>query len=70
MATLSNFDDLPDDGYVRQSDLIPSPVPFSSATLWRKVKNQTFPAPVKLGERITAWKVSDIREWLDAQKRA
>jgi len=60
--------ELPATGYVRQAQLIPAPVPFSSATLWRKVKAGTFPAPVKLSERVTAWKVESIREWLDAQR--
>ena len=49
---------LPETGYVRQSQLIPAIFPFSSATLWRKVKAGTFPQPVKLGPRITAWKVA------------
>ena len=31
-------DGLPATGYIRQSHLIPSILPFSSATLWRKVK--------------------------------
>ena len=57
----------PTTGYVRQSSLIPTPVPFSSATLWRKVKSGQFPAPVKLSERVTAWRVEDVRQWLDAQ---
>jgi prophage regulatory protein len=52
---------LPAIGYVRQSQLIPAIFPFSSATLWRKVKDGTFPKPVKLGPRITAWRVDDIR---------
>jgi prophage regulatory protein len=52
---------LPETGYVRQSQLIPVIFPFSSATLWRKVKAGTFPRPVKLGPRITAWKAEDIR---------
>ncbi len=55
---------LPDSGYVRQAQLIPAIFPFSSATLWRKVKAGTFPKPVKLGPRITAWKVDDIRALL------
>lgn len=55
---------LPETGYVRQSQLIPAIVPFSSATLWRKVSAGTFPAPVKLSERVTAWKADDIREYL------
>lgn len=55
---------LPDTGYVRQSQLVPSIVPFSAATLWRKVKNGTFPKPVKLSERVTAWPVEAIRQYL------
>ena len=42
-------------------------VPFSSATLWRKVRSGDFPAPVKLSERITAWRVEDITAWLQQQ---
>lgn len=61
------FGELPATGYVRQSQLIPAPVPFSSATLWRRVKAGTFPKPVKLSERVTAWRVEDVRQWLDAQ---
>ncbi len=55
---------LPDTGYLRQAQLIPGIFQFSSATLWRKVKAGTFPKPVKLGARITAWRVEDIREVL------
>jgi predicted DNA-binding transcriptional regulator AlpA len=55
---------LPSTGYVRQSQLIPNILPFSPATLWRKVKNGSFPAPVKLSERITAWNVNDIKDWM------
>jgi predicted DNA-binding transcriptional regulator AlpA len=55
---------MPITGYMRQSQLIPAIFPFSSATLWRKVKAGTFPKPIKLGPRITAWRVEDIRELL------
>jgi predicted DNA-binding transcriptional regulator AlpA len=55
---------LPATGYVRQSQLIPAIFPFSSATLWRKVKAGTFPKPVKLGPRITAWRVEDIHAFI------
>lgn len=51
-------------GYLRQSQLIPHLLPFSKATLWRKVKDGTFPTPVKLSTRITAWRISDIEEWM------
>ena len=74
----SVFDTLPDAAYVRQSQLIRdtnnpdsnAPLPFSSPTLWRRVKDGTFPKPIKLGERCTAWKVGDIRQWLAEQAAA
>jgi predicted DNA-binding transcriptional regulator AlpA len=66
MATKDqSWGSLPESGYIRQSQLIPSIFPFSSATLWRKVKEGTFPKPVKLGQRITAWRVEDIRNLME-----
>lgn len=59
---------LPETGYIRQAQLIPGIIPFSSATLWRKVKAGTFPAPVKLSERVTAWNVESIRAWMEGCK--
>lgn len=69
---LTQNGDLPATGYIRQSQLVKDPkhpervaiLPFSSATLWRKVKEGAFPSPVKLSERITAWRVEDIRAWM------
>lgn len=68
--TATTFDHLPDTGYLRQAQLIPHVVPFSSATLWRKCKTGQFPQPVRLSERVTAWRVGDVRAWLvQAQER-
>jgi predicted DNA-binding transcriptional regulator AlpA len=67
MQTTSSFDNLPESGYVRQAQLIPDVVPFSSATLWRRVKLGEFPKPIKLSTRVTAWRVSDVRAFLQAQ---
>lgn len=66
-ATAPTFDDLPNSAYVRQPQLIPSPLPWSSATLWRKCKRGEFVAPTKLSERVTAWNVGAVRRWLDTQ---
>jgi predicted DNA-binding transcriptional regulator AlpA len=55
---------LPETGYVRQAQLIPDIIPFSSATLWREVKAGSFPVPVKLSQRVTAWRVEDVRKWM------
>lgn len=54
--------------YLRQAQLIPRILPFSAATLWRKVKNGTFPKPVKLSDRITAWRVSDVQDWMESRE--
>ena len=60
-----NFGKLPDDGFVRQSQLIPHIVPVSPATFWRMVKAGDFPSPVYLSDRITAWPVKAVREWMN-----
>jgi prophage regulatory protein len=65
--TEPTFDGLPDSGFIRQAQLIPDVVPFSPATLWRKCKRGQFPKPVKLSERVSAWKVGDVRAWLERQ---
>ena len=77
-ANHSVFDQLPDSGYVRESQLVqspkrpatPAPLPFSAPTLWRKVKAGTFPQPVKLSERVTGWNVGAVRAWMMAQASA
>jgi len=58
---------LPSTGYVRQAQLLAGGVPFSAATLWRKVRAQTFPAPVKLSAGVTAWRVEEVRAWIENQ---
>ena len=63
------FDTRPDTGFIRQSHVL-EVVPFSAATLWRMVRAGTFPAPVKLSTRVTAWKCSDVREWIAIQSAA
>jgi predicted DNA-binding transcriptional regulator AlpA len=67
------FDKLPDSALVRQSMLIggATPVlPISPATLWRKVAKSTFPQPLRIGLRTTAWRVGDVRAWLAACETA
>lgn len=72
----STFDAMPDGAYIREAGLVaspkrpgaPVPLPFSAPTLWRKVRELTFPAPVRLSERVTAWKVGEVRGWLASQE--
>ena len=63
---------LPEIGYVRLASIIgsrktgrPGLLPFGPTTWWEGVKSGRFPKPVKLGPRITAWRVEDIRALLE-----
>ena len=75
-ATITPFDQLPDSALVRESQLVKKPnnpapvIPVSPSTLWRWVRLGQFPAPIRLSEKITAWRVGDIRAWLQSQAAA
>ena len=55
---------LPADGFIRIKQLIRF-IPFSRTTIWRKVKDGQFPRPVKLSAYVTAWRVADVRGWIE-----
>lgn len=57
---------LPETGFVREARLLPF-LPFSHSTLWRRVAARSFPVPIKISERVTAWRVEDIRAWINEQ---
>jgi predicted DNA-binding transcriptional regulator AlpA len=67
---------LPETGYLRLSQIvgrqasesmpaIPAIFPVCRSTWWAGVKSGRFPKPVKLGPRITAWRVEDIRAFIE-----
>jgi prophage regulatory protein len=56
--------------YLREKQLLEHYLPFSGSTLWRKVRSGTFPAPVKLGPAITAWREREVASWLNDQLEA
>jgi predicted DNA-binding transcriptional regulator AlpA len=75
----SFFDALPDNAWLRESQLVRSsksaassvaPLPFSAPTLWRLVKAGKFPKPTKLSAGVTAWQVGQVRAWLAGQAMA
>ncbi|WP_076565283.1 AlpA family phage regulatory protein [Janthinobacterium sp. TND4EL3] len=69
MSPSANIE-LPATGFVRQANLIPNVIPFSAATLWRRVKSGEFPAPVKLSARVTAWRCEDVHAWMQSRMAA
>ena len=40
---------------------------YKKSAIWHKVKTGTFPKQYKIGARASAWKLSEVNEWLDAQ---
>ena len=57
---------LPDTGFLRQRQVLAF-VPTSKSTLWRRVRARSFPGPVKLSARVTAWRAEDVRRWITEQ---
>jgi len=69
------MDKLPEAGFLRLSQIlgdrtavppVPPIIPVSKSTWWAGVKAGRYPQPVKLGERITAWRISDIRALIES----
>jgi prophage regulatory protein len=65
---------LPETGYLRLYQIIGDPrapdtsppiIPVSKSTWWAGVKSGRYPKPVKLSPRTTAWRVEDIRAFID-----
>jgi prophage regulatory protein len=54
---------LPETGFLRLSSILApdGPIPVSKSTWWQGVQQGRYPKPVKLGPRITAWRIEDIR---------
>ncbi|NDA89679.1 MAG: AlpA family phage regulatory protein [Alphaproteobacteria bacterium] len=58
---------LPDTGFVRLSTVLKI-IPVSKSTWWAGVKSGRFPQSIKLGKRITAWRVEDIQRLIAQEK--
>jgi prophage regulatory protein len=61
---------LPETGFIRLKNIIApnGPIPVSKSTWWAGVKSKQFPQPIKLGPKITAWRVEDIRGLIERPK--
>lgn len=67
---------LPETGFLRVVDIVgdakatppkPAIIPVSKSTWWAGVKSGRYPKPVKIGARITAWRVEDIRDFIERE---
>jgi prophage regulatory protein len=64
---------LPETGFLRLQQIIgnckakppiPPIIPVKKSCWWDGVRTGRFPKPVKLGPRITAWRVEDIKAFI------
>lgn len=39
----------------------------SDKTIWQWVKQGQFPAPIKLSDGVTVWRMSEVLEWINSQ---
>ena len=40
------------------------------ATVWRKMRDDpTFPKSIKLSERVTVWKLSELEAWINSLRK-
>lgn len=63
-ASIKKFSDLPDCAYVRLPEVM-ALFACSRATVWRWVRDHRIPAPKKLGARISAWQVGELKATLE-----
>jgi predicted DNA-binding transcriptional regulator AlpA len=66
-------------GYLRLNQIVGNPkanppisaiIPISKSSWWKGVKSGSYPQSVKLGPRMTAWKVEDIRALIESMEAA
>ena len=66
---------LPETGFLRLPQIIGNPkadppvpalIPVRKSCWWAGVKSGRFPQPIKLGSRVTVWRVEDIRNLIAA----
>ena len=68
---MSSTSRLPETGFVRLKQILApaGPIPVSKSTWWAGVKDGRYPQPLKIGRRITAWRVEDIRKLIETGAR-
>lgn len=62
---LPKLETLPEEGFIREAQLIPHILPISASTLARLIEDGQFPKPVVLSARVRAFSVREVRAWMD-----
>jgi prophage regulatory protein len=67
-STISEIQDLPLTGLLRIKQVLKF-IPVSRSNWWAGVKTGRFPQPIKLSERVTVWRASDIRALVEIDNK-
>jgi predicted DNA-binding transcriptional regulator AlpA len=60
---------LPEIGFVRLPGVL-AHVGLGKSTLWSMIREQKFPAPIRLSARNVGWNVADVRSWIASRVAA
>ena len=61
---IQELNDLPQIGLLRIKQVLQF-IPVSRSHFWSGVKTGKYPKPIKLSERVTVWRASDIRDLIE-----
>jgi predicted DNA-binding transcriptional regulator AlpA len=67
LNSIQTFSHLPDEGRVRVG-VVAALFGVSAPTIWRKVRAHEFPKPIRHFDRVTSWRVGDIRRALSGEQ--
>ena len=56
-------------GFIRLTRVLDL-IPLSKSQIWEMARRQEFPRPVKLSTRTSAWRVEDIKAWIESRNSA
>lgn len=63
-SVIQELNELPQTGLLRIKQVLRF-VPVSRSNWWAGVRTGRFPKPMKLSERVTVWRASDIRDLVE-----
>jgi predicted DNA-binding transcriptional regulator AlpA len=63
-SKIPDLQEIPQTGLLRIKQVLQF-VPVSRSNWWAGVKSHRFPQPIKLSERVTCWRASDIRALIE-----
>ncbi len=65
---IQELTNIPETGLMRIKQVLKF-IPVSRSNWWQGVKDGRFPKPLKLSERVTVWKASDIRALIEGEQQ-